>query len=696
MLRLLDAESLALDLDKAEDQVRDLNEQLDGLQTDRARMLEVLGFSEEEWASYKLSKCPRCVHLPHDTDKCSVVGCVPCTPSVEESPKTTVVSIKSCPPDWKSDPDFVYVGRGGHPFDFGNRHPIGFCMWCRRSHDRHDAVELHAKETRAKFASSAAFRDALEQLRGKILVCFCKNESREVACHADVYVELLEACSVEVMPAPALVIDVLKLSGEPSGEDIPPLPVFDIPPLPVLDDDIPPLPVFDIPPLPIEAKESRPQVASPAMIQEDLALFTPPPVREALVWTDEQLRALDSVDEWFDGDEPLYSLTGPAGSGKTSLVREIVQRYPNALLTAMTGKAAVRLCQLVGQAASTLHSRLYWPPLPGQGFTRMREPASDFVTVDEASMASPSVVRDLRAWGCRVLLVGDGYQLPAVITGQELLEFGEDYSAFGEVKGVALETVMRSVGGVLRAATRVRETGQIQEKSDLDGPGSGYEFLRHLSSMEYSIDAYLANLDSKGNPLVEGEDTLLITWRNKIRMQANRIIRKRLGHDGPLPDDGEPVLLKRNGQGYLNGEILVANSFEDGPQIGSMQTLWMNIGNDQRLLVTVQGGRKDKGGEWMDGQQPWVEDFRKFHIALESLKLPEPTPITWARCLSCHSAQGSQARNTIVFLAKGDERSQHFKKATRLPDGSTAPFSARWAYTAQTRSTAYAKFVMGR
>lgn len=448
----------------------------------------------------------------------------------------------------------------------------------------------------------------------------------------------------------------------------------------VKEDDIPPLPVeaFEVPSIP------------------DIALFSAvAPVRQEIVWTEEQLRALDEVEEWLEGDEPLFSLTGPAGSGKSSLACEIVARHPEAVLTAMTGKAAVRLAEIVGRQASTCHSKLYWPPLPGASFTRMREPPSRLVLVDEASMCSPTVVRDLRAWGCRVLLIGDGYQLPAVITGEELKEFGDDYSAFGEVSGVALETVMRSVGGVLRAATRVRETGEIQEKSDLDGPESGYAFLKHADPLGYAVDMYMSRLDGNGEPL-DGQDTLLITWRNAVRLEANRRIRARLGREGPLPDGGELVLLKRNGQGYLNGEIVRCGGFEDGPKIGSMRTLWMGTGGGEKLLVSVDGGRKEKGGEWMDGQQPWVEDFRKFHVSLNQQKLPEPTPITWAYCLSGHSAQGSESNRAIVFLAKGDERSQYFRKATRLPDGSQAPFSARWTYTTTTRSKLFTQMITGR
>src|SRR6185295_16122576 len=177
-----------------------------------------------------------------------------------------------------------------------------------------------------------------------------------------------------------------------------------------------------------------------------------------------------------------------------------------------------------------------------------------------SSMMTPGVFADLKKWGeygVRFILIGDAYQLPPVITGEEQKKFGEDYSVFAHVDGVALETVMRNAGGVLRAATKVRETGQICEQSDLDENGNGYEFIRHQRPSELAVDDYLANR----------EDTLLITWKNSTRMGANKLVRAKLGHEGPLPDEGEPVLIRKNGQGYLNGEIVTCAGFETGPKL---------------------------------------------------------------------------------------------------------------------------------
>lgn len=430
---------------------------------------------------------------------------------------------------------------------------------------------------------------------------------------------------------------------------------------------------------------------------------------ESFSWTEEQHACLREVDAWrlgsngeamrgeADFGSPFFSLTGPAGAGKSTLVREIVSRYPSAVLTAMTGKAALRLSECAGRSASTLHKILYYPPKRGDDprFVRLREPEGDFVIIDEAGMCSPGVRADLDKWaqrGVRFLLVGDSYQLPPVIVGEELKQYGEDYSVFSEVGGASLKTVMRSIGGVLRAATVVRETGQIPRESDGE-----YEYVRSPQGVvERAVEEYCA----------DREDHLLITWKNETRMRANRMIREKLGHDGPLPDEGEPVLIKRNGQGFLNGEIVVCGGFEDGPQIGSLACTWMRVGArlpvvDEdfdlrpRILVTVQGGPESRGGEFFDGGLPWVDDWKAYHIALKAGNWPEPVPVTWGYCLTAHSAQGSEARRATVFLERGDERSRNFRKSTTLPGGGQVPFSARWVYTAITRGKERAMMIGG-
>jgi hypothetical protein len=428
------------------------------------------------------------------------------------------------------------------------------------------------------------------------------------------------------------------------------------------------------------------------------------PAMPSITWTPEQNEALEKIGDWHGKYTPYLSLTGPAGVGKTTLMNEVIRRFPNATLTAMTGKAALRLSQLAGRDATTLHAKLYEPPKLDEKkqykelfFTALREAPSSLVVIDESSMTTPAIFDDLKRWGCRILFVGDSYQLPPVITGEELKKYGkDDYSVFSHVRGAELKTVMRNAGGVLRAATQVRETGLICAESHLDAPDEGYEFVKECDPVERAVDDYLN----------DREDHLLITWKNAVRMDANKKIRARLGHDGPLPDEGEPVLIKRNGGGFLNGQIVTWAGCESGPQIGSMRTLWMKVndlGFEQKLLVSFEGGPSEsKGGlsgsdgEPFDGGMPWLENWRQYHADLRRLKLDAPTPITWGYVHTAYSAQGSEARRATVFLANGNERSRFFNKETTLPSGEKVPHAARFYYTALTRGKKSSRLIVAR
>lgn len=423
-------------------------------------------------------------------------------------------------------------------------------------------------------------------------------------------------------------------------------------------------------------------------------MVSTPKVR-SFEWTDEQRTALDAIEDWKQNrdHENHFALTGAAGTGKSTMMREIATRYPMSTLTAMTGRAALRLSECAGAPASTLHKVLYWPPKPGEEvrFSRLREPTSSLVCVDESSMMTPSIFADCKRWakmyGVRFLLVGDAYQLPPVITEKsEREQYGEDYSVFTHVAGAALQTVMRNAGGVLRAATHVRQTGHICAESMLDAAGGvgGYEFIRETQPLKRAVEDYLADRD----------DHFLITWRNSSRMEANGIIRERLGHAGPLPDEGEPVLLRKNGQGLLNGEIVECGGFEPAPDVGEVKCLWMLVRGYpgiERVLISFQGKEQP-----FDGQMPEISNWRGYHIAIKKGILPEPLPATFGYCLTCHAAQGGQARRTTIFLERADYSNSHFKKPTTLPNGEKTSFAARWAYTAMTRSTSRTSMIVGR
>lgn len=126
-------------------------------------------------------------------------------------------------------------------------------------------------------------------------------------------------------------------------------------------------------------------------------------------------------------------LTGGPGTGKSFTCAALVEAAEKARLEvialAPTGKAAVRLMELTGRQAQTIHARLGWN---SERFQHGPDNPlkADLVVVDEASMADVELLAALVLAldpQTHLLLVGDADQLPPVGPGapfQDLLALG--------------------------------------------------------------------------------------------------------------------------------------------------------------------------------------------------------------------------------------------------------------------------------
>ena len=131
-------------------------------------------------------------------------------------------------------------------------------------------------------------------------------------------------------------------------------------------------------------------------------------------------------------------LTGGPGTGKTTTLRGIITLLESmgetVAIAAPTGRAAKRIAELTGREAKTLHRLLEvkWNADDTASFERNEKNPldADAVVVDEMSMVDTllfeSLLRAVKT-GCRLILVGDTDQLPAVGAGcvlQDLIESG--------------------------------------------------------------------------------------------------------------------------------------------------------------------------------------------------------------------------------------------------------------------------------
>lgn len=108
---------------------------------------------------------------------------------------------------------------------------------------------------------------------------------------------------------------------------------------------------------------------------------------------------------------PLFVLTGPGGSGKSTVIAEICKQEPNVLLMAFTGKAVSHLKKICNTGSSTIH-RVLASGIP----KNIRH-----IVIDEASMVSTDLLRrflEILPERVRLTLVGDVNQLPPIEWGE--------------------------------------------------------------------------------------------------------------------------------------------------------------------------------------------------------------------------------------------------------------------------------------
>lgn len=146
----------------------------------------------------------------------------------------------------------------------------------------------------------------------------------------------------------------------------------------------------------------------------------------------------------------LLVVTGGPGTGKTTTIRALLSLFHSlhqkVLLAAPTGRAAKRVHEATGEEASTIHRLLEYSYAEGAGFRFLRHEKrpleADVLIIDEASMVDLMLMYHLVKAipeGCRLIMVGDADQLPAVGAGNVLRDLLES----GVIPAVRLNHIFR-------------------------------------------------------------------------------------------------------------------------------------------------------------------------------------------------------------------------------------------------------------
>lgn len=397
-----------------------------------------------------------------------------------------------------------------------------------------------------------------------------------------------------------------------------------------------------------------------------------------------QTKALDMIDRLVVEPEPsIRRINGPAGTGKTTTLRRVVENIGDSIILTPTGKAASRVTEATGLYACTIHRYLYKPVVnkkTGEMTFEMREPAelgramSKTVIVDEGSMLTKKRLEDLcnscEQISHNLVLVGDERQLPPV---PDDADDETDFSVFridlGEM--VTLDEVKRQKDGsrVLDAATFIRN-GEVER---------GLSLLPTIEVGDLIDTAAMITVNGGG----------VICHRNQTRHFLNSQLRRAFGMEGELKR-GERLMVTKNNYSldWYNGETVIFEELISQPEAWEFDRQVRDTvfrGPVHFALARVSGEKVIICTEEIYGTTGTPEFVLKAEMLkwarknLHGFENPEfgfvSFPILHANLgwsLTCHKAQGSQYDNVLVVLEPSVD--------LRRDDG------IRWLYTAVTRA----------
>lgn len=417
----------------------------------------------------------------------------------------------------------------------------------------------------------------------------------------------------------------------------------------------------------------------------------------------------------------LFVLRGYAGTGKTSIVGALVKvldehRMPVRLM-APTGRAAKVFSAMAGHPAYTIHKSIYRQQkfnveMEGFSLTENRQPGVLFIC-DEASMISTlnegspfgtgNLLDDLIEYvysgtGCKLLLVGDGAQLPPVGQQRSPALDVDNLRTYGlDVLSAELTEVARQQldSGILYNATNLR--------SILTKGGEPLHSLPIIYNVDYKdvirVDGYelLESLASSYSR--EGlDDTIIITRSNARANKFNLGVRNQiLDREEELSSGDRLIVVKNNyywGREFdqlpfiANGDVItverVCSTVElYGFRFARVDVSLPDYDIETEVIVLLDTLTVDGSNLPLTRQQelffqvaqeyPECRNQRDLYKAVKENPYFNALQVKYAYCVTCHKSQGGQWQD--VYLDLGYINPEHL-----------GPDFYRWMYTAFTRA----------
>ena len=400
------------------------------------------------------------------------------------------------------------------------------------------------------------------------------------------------------------------------------------------------------------------------------------PAKDHVSLSPDQQAAFDQIMDWSQqGKEKCFSLIGPAGTGKTTLMREVAdaarKRGWVVLLTAPTHKATAQIAASTGRSAQTVYKALGITLVESQtdGTVGLKSSGGSqlgdkvFMIVDEASMIPSKLLERItkrsKNLDCRVLFVGDAAQLNPV---KELPCSAVDPESCPWPMAELTEIHRQAEGSpIIRAATAVRlaDAGNLptltndmvgdmgirviesrREWADLMiSACSGDDDDRYCGYTNAAVDSAAKAIrkakyghEASEHPYLPGE-RLVVNERHTVRKQGTGKKRGKKHFD--VVDNNTEVTVVRV---HREGPMYVVRCDVDGTEL-DLHAFGNYLDRKAHLNKLANEARQS-----MD-RKPW-EPFWEASSSIADLRS--------AAALSIHKSQGSTLRDVFLNLDQLD------------------------------------------
>ncbi len=442
---------------------------------------------------------------------------------------------------------------------------------------------------------------------------------------------------------------------------------------------------------------------------------------------------LNQLSEFILGENSsqVFVIKGYAGTGKTTIVRSLVQSLPSVygktVLLAPTGRAAKVLSNYTKQQAYTIHKKIYFrkPTVDGgMAFQRQQNLHVNTVfIIDEASMISNSgglsdggmfgggsLLNDLIQYvfsgiNCKLIFIGDTAQLPPIgldVSPALDIEYLTASYPFS-IDSFELTEVVRQTedSGILTNATAIRNQIKIHLPPFSMGNSKPHFTLNDFKDIIRIEGADLEDALNSAYSEYGAEDSIVICRSNKRANIFNQQIRARIRWQEDELSSGDYMMVVKNNYFWLpedskagfiaNGDIVqlmrVGNIQEmHGFRFADVRMRMIDYPDEPELetrllLDTIMSESpalsQADNKKLYDSVSLDYSDISDRRLRLKKIKEDEffnALQVKFAYAVTCHKAQGGQW--PCVFVEQG-----------YLTDEMINTEYLRWLYTAVSRAT---------